>query len=113
MKRKGKAIRLASPAIYVAFVNLLVVAAVILLQSKLPPEIPLFYGLPDGEKQLAPTLALVAPNTTALIVTVVNSLIAAKIGNDLIRKALVASSIAATFLATVTVIKIILLVGYI
>ena len=49
-------------AIASLFVNLLIILSAILAQRFLPPEVPLFYGLAEGEEQLAPRLFLLLPS---------------------------------------------------
>jgi hypothetical protein len=86
--------------------------SIILLKNFLPPLVPLFYGLPAGEEQLTSTLGLlIAPGVSSLM-TIVNLCISFWVKDDFIKKILAISTTALALLATITVIKIILLVGF-
>jgi len=94
-----------------AGVNLLFVLAVFIFQNNLPPQIPLLYGLAEGEEQLVPRLLLSLPNLIALIIILLNIGLAF-LNNDLfIKKILVVASVTATFLASITSLKIFFLVS--
>jgi len=84
-------------------VSVLTIAVVILVNGLLPPQVPLFYGLPESEEQLAPTLGLVIPGTFALAICGLNVLAAMFL-------TLIASSLVAAFFAAVTTLKIIWLI---
>ncbi len=51
------------------------IGLVVLLQRSLPPEVPLFYGLPKTEEQIAPSLNLIIPSLAALTIIIINLLI--------------------------------------
>jgi hypothetical protein len=92
-------------------VNLVLILAVFIFQNNLPPQIPLLYGLAEGEEQLVPRLLLTLPNLAALVITLINVGVAL-INNDLfLKKILVVAAIAATLLASITSFKIFFLVG--
>lgn len=96
-------------------VTIIINLVLILLSSAsiliLPPKIPLFYSLPEGEKQLADNFLIVLPNILSLLVIIVNIILANKSQDEYIKKILIFSGIAATFFATITTLKIIFLVG--
>ena len=92
-------------------INLLSILGVLAIGKFLPPQIPLFYGLAEGEEQLASSWSLIIPNTLALAITLANILISLSAKDDFIKRALIITSIAATFLATITTVKIAFLVG--
>lgn len=92
-------------------VNLLMVALTIGLQKFLPPQIPLFYGVAEGESQLAKSIFLFLPNAFALIVLTANIFIASLVEEEFFKKILIMAGIIATFFATITTVKIFLLVG--
>lgn len=92
-------------------INILTILAVVLAQGALPPQIPLFYGLAEGEGQLAPKLFLIIPSFAASLVLVVNSLLSSLFSEEFIKKALLLAAIASTFFAVITTLKIMLLVG--
>jgi len=98
--------------VYIAFlVNLIIISFVFTLLWKLPPQIPLFYGLPEGEGQLAPDWALIIPNSTSLLILVLNILIANSIKDDFYKKILIIGAIVSTFFASITTLKIFFLIG--
>ncbi len=94
-----------------AVVNLLVILGILLLQSHLPPVVPLFYGLPYGDEQLANTWALIIPPLVALAFIGANIFISKTSKEEFIKQILVGLTIATTALSTITVVRIILLVG--
>lgn len=91
-------------------VNILMVVLALGLQSFLPPQIPLFYGVAEGEGQLARAIFLFIPNAFALIIIVANIFIATLIEEEFVKKILITSGIIATFFATITTLKIFFLV---
>lgn len=91
--------------------NLLLVLLVVLLKNKLPPQIPLLYGLPEGEEQLVPRLMLVLPNTLAAGIILINIGLTFVTKDMFTRKLLLLVPIVATFLAVITTLKIFFLVG--
>ena len=98
-------------AIASLFVNILIILSVILAQRFLPPEVPLFYGLAEGEDQLAPRLFLPIPSLASLVVLTINSLISSRVEDTFIKKALILAAIGTTFFAAITTLKIMFLVG--
>ena len=91
--------------------NVIVAVLVLLLQNNLPPTVPLYYGRPRGEEQLAPQLFLLVPPLSSAVVTIINGVIAYLISDQFVRKVVLGISCAVTILSTITVINIILLVG--
>jgi hypothetical protein len=91
-------------------VNALIMLTIVIFQEKIPPEIPLYYGLPS-EEQLAQKNHLILPAAIALGISVVNAAISTQTRNEFIKNILTAGSIIATILATVAIAKIALLVG--
>lgn len=95
-----------------AFVlNILVIVFVLIFLKKLPPQIPLFYGMAEGEEQLAKAWTLIVPCLMALFILFVNSLLSLKTNDDFLKKVLILASLTATFFAAITTIKIFFLVG--
>ncbi len=92
-------------------ISIATILLVLIFQKILPPQIPLFYGLPRGEQQLAKTQALVIPSLLSLTVIIVNYTLSLFIDDDFIKKALVFTSIVSVFFSTITTIKIFFLVG--
>ena len=91
--------------------NLLVSLLVIFLQKYLPPIIPLFYGKPRGGEQLAPSSFLLLPPGISILIILVNSLLMVFQKNEFLQKVLLGLMLGITLLSTITVIKILLLVG--
>ena len=84
---------------------------VLLLQKSLPPVVPLMYGLPVGEEQLVPRIALAGPSALAFLIAMVNAFGAKASKNPFIEKVLVGLTIVVTSLAIVTTLKVFFLVA--
>ena len=97
--------------LYIASVNVVAMVLVVLVRSLLPPVVPLFYGNPYGAEQLAPQGLLILPPLVALGVCGVNIAINLTLNDKFLEKVLFGSMCAATLLSTVTLLKIIFLVG--
>lgn len=93
------------------FVCLATIAAILLLKDHIPPQVPLFYGLPEGEEQLTSTMGLTIPSFVALTIIVINTILATIFENNFVRNSLVLTCFAVTLFATITTVKILLLVG--
>ena len=94
-----------------AVINIVFILLGLVGQLVLPPEIPLFYGLPKNSEQLAPSILIIVPASVSLIITVFNAIIATKIEGQYLKKALAFASISVTLLSVVATYKIIFLVG--
>ncbi len=92
-------------------VNILIILIVLLSQRWLPPQVPLFYGKPSGEEQLASSLTLTLPSIVSLLILLINVSLATFLKDEFLRKTLVLSAAVATFFAAITTVKIIFLVG--
>lgn len=77
----------------------------------LPPVIPLFYGLPQTNAQLANGFAIVIPATISIVFTLLNAVISINSNSMYVKKVLAVSTILICILATITTFKIIFLVG--
>lgn len=98
--------------VYASFgVNLLLIVFVLAIQRWLPPQVPLFYGMAEGEGQLSRSIFLPIPALAAILITVVNIFVSLGVKDVFIKKSLIVAGLAATFLATITVVKIVFLVG--
>lgn len=101
-----------SKLIIAAFViNILTVLFVLIFKRRLPPEVPLYYGLARGPQQLAGSINLIIPNIVSVVVLVINTLFAFFLKDEFIKKALIMSAVAGSILAFVAVFKIAFLVG--
>lgn len=87
------------------------ITAVLFLQDSLPPQIPLFYGLPKTQEQLTTSFGLIIPSTVSLGIIMINLLIVQALRDDFLRKVLTMAGVAGIFFSTITTIKIISLVG--
>ena len=98
--------------LYVSLIaNILVLIFLIVSGGNIPPEVPLYYGLPEGESQLAQKGSLFIPTLISIVFILINSLFAYFSKDDYMKKTLVIGSFAITFLSVVTTIKIAFLVG--
>lgn len=84
---------------------------VLLLQKRLPPEVPLFYGRAEGEAQLVSSWGLVIPAVFSALVAAANSAIASFLKDDFTKKVLVVSALIVSLFSAITTFKIIFLVG--
>lgn len=92
-------------------INLLFIVLSILSIFILPPEIPLFYGMPKSNEQVAPSFMIITPSLAAFLFTVVNFVVSTKLNQQYLKKTLAFASIAATILSSIATYKIIFLVG--
>lgn len=92
-------------------VNLLVILLVLLLRNNIPPQVPLFFGKAQGEEQLATQGALILPALLAIIVTVLNIILSTLFKDTFLQKVLIGVIVIATLLSTITIFRIVLLVG--
>jgi hypothetical protein len=93
------------------FLSLITIILVFVFKNNLPPELPLFYGLPEGEEQLTNTFGLITPVLVALSVLLLNVFLSFFLENSFLQKTLVLSAMAISVFSSITVIKIALLVG--
>lgn len=98
-------------AIVVIILNILVVISVFFLQRYLPPEIPLFYGLPETVEQLATTRSLIIPPAITIAIIIVNTTLCIFVKDDFLKKTLMISSLATFVFSIIAVTRIFLLVG--
>lgn len=83
----------------------------LIAQSFLPPQVPLYYGLPIGEEQLSSPLGLVIPGVVSLLILSVNFMLIKITKDDFLKKILAIVALVASFFAIITTYKIIFLVG--
>ncbi|HJY98278.1 MAG TPA: hypothetical protein VJ227_01035 [Patescibacteria group bacterium] len=94
-----------------ASLNLLTVVVYFAASNFLPPVAPLLYGHPEGEAQLVPKLGLLLAPATAFLITLINVFLALLVKSDFLQKILVVSALLISLLTTITVLRIIFLVG--
>lgn len=102
---------LKKPAVLCLSVNILVAIGVLLLSSKLPPVVPLFYGKPFGEEQLVSRSFIILPPLIASIFILINMSLGKIVKDKFLQNILLALILGCTLLSTITVIKVILLIG--
>jgi hypothetical protein len=95
----------------VIFINLALIGTVVLLRKNLPPEVPLLYGMPEGETQLVKTIFLTLPAFLTIFFSIINFLISIFVKEKFARQILIYSLIFLSFFSLVSIAKIIFLVG--
>ena len=88
------------------FANIVIILVVLLLQKYFPPQVPLLYGLPEGEEQLVSSLSLTIPSIVSLLVIVVNILISYLLKDEFFKKILIVTAVGLTIFSATTTIKI-------
>ena len=83
----------------------------LLAQVVLPPQIPLFYGLPVSTEQLSPSLGLLIPGGLVVGINLFNLFLWMKINDKYLKRILLISSYIVSLFVIITTIKIIFLVG--
>lgn len=96
---------------YVFFANLGLIGISLAIFALLPPEIPVFYGLPTGAEQIKPWWFIAVPSLFSILILGLNILLAKLTTQDFLKRALILAAITVSFLSFVTTIKIIFLVG--
>jgi hypothetical protein len=97
--------------ILIAGLNIVTLIVIYVSWSKIPPLIPLYYGNPTGGEQLGPSRGLFIPPSFVLVSLLTAILITKAYKDDFLEKLLVMSLCVLTTLSTVTVLKILFLVG--
>ena len=92
-------------------IGVLSILSALIAQSFLPPQVPLYYGLPVGEEQLSSSLSLVVPGIVSLLILVINFILVKITKDDFLKKVLAVVALIASFFAIITTFKIIFLVG--
>lgn len=104
--------RFFSKPVYLSFVlNIISMAFILLIQKHLPPQIPLYYGLPEGEAQLVSPLWLLLPAVICFILTAINSFLSIYLKNNFIKKLPIFTSITLSAFSTITIFEIAFLIG--
>lgn len=85
--------------------------AILILKNFLPPQIPLFYGKPIGEEQLTTSFGFLIAPAASLTIIILNTALSLLIDDQFLKKALIFSSFFISILITMTIFKIIFLVG--
>lgn len=91
--------------------NLAVAGSILILQNSLPPEVPLFYGMPSGREQLADQIYLLIPPAAALLIIATSAVLSSSTRDSYLQTIFSGLTLVVTLLSTITVVKIMLLVG--
>jgi len=97
--------------VFAAVLSLIVAGIALLAISSLPPQVPLFYGLPETDERLASSWMLIIPSAVSFLILLINASLSLFVEDEFPKKVLVAASLAATLFSTITTLKIISLVG--
>ena len=97
-------------AIVCFIINAVIVVVILAVKKNLPPIVPLFYGLPEGQGQLTVNTTLLLPPAISSVFTIINLLVSRLTKDNFIEKVSAGLTITALALSTITVVKIILLV---
>lgn len=98
------------PIFFILF-NLAIVGLIFLIKDHIPPQIPLYYGKPQGEEQLADQMSIIVPPAIVVLLSALNTVLINLIKYEFLKKVLIGIIIVTTLLSSVTVFKIISLVG--
>lgn len=93
-------------------IDVFLVIAVLAVRNYLPPIVPLLYGRPTGAGQLIPSLFLISAPISSIIITFLNIFLSNLTGDIFIKKILALSSFLLSVLVAITIIQIVLLVGF-
>lgn len=114
-KKRSDEIKERVPHRRVIYLSVLINTAVIIILfiglNRLPPEIPLYYGLPEGSGQIAERSYLVVPSLLTLVFIFINTIIVVLIENIFLKTALIVTCLMLSVFSLVTTVKIMLLVG--
>lgn len=95
---------------FLAF-NIVFTLTIFAVFSKVPPLIPMYYGAPIGELQLATKAAIFIPTIFALIITLISLILSTIISDTFLKRTFIFASGVITFLCFYTTLRIIFLVG--
>lgn len=97
--------------IYSVVISTITLISGLLAQIILPPEIPLFYGLPQTTVQLSSSFMIILPSLISIFITLINAFMSIKVDDNYLKKVLAFTTISVSILGTITTFKIISLVG--
>lgn len=92
-------------------INVITIAGILLFKRFIPPEVPLYYGLPEGNNQVAASQELIIPSMVSLLVVLVNISLASLLQNEYLKRTLIIVSLIITLLSLITTLEIVFLVG--
>src|SRR5258708_21912759 len=91
-------------------IDLITIIAILILRRNLPPIIPLFYGLPVSESELAPNIGLIISPVISGLSVILNFGLNRLLKDPFLAQILTGVTITLTALSLISVVKIILLV---
>jgi hypothetical protein len=98
--------------IYVSIaINVATIIGILSFKRFIPPEIPLFYGLPEGNAQVATNEELIIPSMVSLLVVLINISLSSLIQNEYLKRTLIIVSLIISLLSLITTLEIAFLVG--
>ena len=98
--------------IIIAFIlNFAVGVIAFIIQPILPPQIPLYYGMAEAEKVVAPSWALILPSLTSSGILGINFLLGLVVEDEFLKKTLILAGVASSFFSTIATLKIVFLFG--
>lgn len=80
-------------------------------QKNLPPVVPLFYGLPVSQSELAKSILLIIPPIVSCVFIIFNLLIVKTTKDVFLQKVFVGLDVVTIALSGISVLKIIFLIG--
>ncbi len=109
-KLQAKSIPFLYPVMAVIALNIILIIFIVLSLDKLPPEVPLYYGLPRGEQQLASPVELILPLAISSVFIGINVMTSLFIKPVYIKNILSVSGVFFSVMAIITVVRIIMVV---
>lgn len=113
IKIKGGINRKNIPFVQISLVFLLIsvllIIFIVIYSKNLPPQMPLYYGFPRGERQLVAPISLVIPVLISSLFITTNSILAYFIKNIFLKNAIVAGAQFGSVLTIITIVKILLI----
>lgn len=100
------------PLLYIAlFLNIATILLVLFKRDLLPPEVPLFYGNPEGNEQIASWELLFLAPAISVSILILNTTLSIILKDVFLRHALSIASLVCSLFTTIAIFKIMFLVG--
>lgn len=91
--------------------NVIAIFAVLFFKKSLPAEVPLFYGLPEGEDQLTKSNYLIIAPTLSFAILGLNLILTSIVKGGLLKKMLVTAGFFVSLFSFITLTQIFFLIG--
>lgn len=91
--------------------NIVLVILVFLIKNRLPPVVPIYFGLPSGSEQLGPPESLALLPLASLIIAIINALISTFTKDEFLQKVVIGVIAATTVLSSFAYLRVFFLVG--